>query len=97
MRELYDIIRKPLITEKGTKLKEDHNKIILLVALDANKIEIKRAVEMAFKVKVKNVATITNKGKVKRTGGRIGQRSDWKKAIVTLKEGEKVEYLDRTA
>ena len=95
MRELYDIIRKPLITEKGTKLKEDHNKIILLVALDANKIEIKKAVEMAFKVKVKDVATITTKGKVKRTGGRLGQRSDWKKAVVTLKEGEKVEYLER--
>ena len=96
MKELYDIIRKPLITEKGTRLKEDYNKIVLIVAPDANKIEIKKAVEMAFKVKVKNVATITTKGKVKRTGGRVGQRSDFKKAVVTLKEGEKVEYLERT-
>jgi len=95
VKDLYDVILKPLITEKGTKLKDEQNKITLEVALDSNKIEIKRAVEALFKVKVEEVATITCKGKRKRTGARQGQRSDWKKAIVTLREGEKVEYLDR--
>lgn len=91
---VYDVIRKPLITEKGMTLKENENKIILMVALDANKVEIKNAVEETLKVKVDKVATITTKGKTKRMGMRLGRRSDWKKAVVTLKKGEKVEYLE---
>jgi len=94
VKNLYDVIKRPLITEKGTRVKEEQNKITLLVDCDANKIEIKKAVETAFKVKVEDVATMNYKGKWKRMGARFGQRSDWKKAIVTLKEGEKVEYLE---
>lgn len=93
MKNLYDVIKRPLITEKGSKIKEEQNKIILLVDLEANKMEIKQAVESVFKVKVENVATMVYMGKKKRMGARVGQRSDWKKAVVTLKEGEKVEYL----
>lgn len=90
----YDVIKKPLITEKGMNLKEQENKIILKVASEANKIQIKKAVEDTLKVKVEKVATISIKGKSKRTGARLGKRSDWKKAVVTLKEGENVEYLE---
>ena len=94
MNNVYDVIKKPLITEKGTKLKEENNTIILQVSTEANKMDIKRAVETVFKVKVADVRTITLKGKKKRLGARQGVRSDWKKAVVTLKEGETVEYLE---
>jgi len=91
---IYDVIKRPLITEKGSKIKEEQNKIVLQVAPGANKMEIKRAVEAVFKVKVEGVATMNFKGKKKRLGARQGVRSDWKKAVVTLKEGETVEYLE---
>ncbi len=94
MKNIYDVIKRPMITEKGTKLKEAQNKIILKVDPDANKLEIKKAVETVFKVKVKDVATMNYKGKNKRLGLRQGVRSDWKKAVVTLAEGEKIEYLE---
>ena len=94
MNNVYDVIKKPLITEKGTRLKEENNTIILQVSTEANKMDIKRAVETVFKVKVADVRTITFKGKKKRLGARQGVRSDWKKAVVTLKEGEAVEYLE---
>ncbi|MGC2424966.1 MAG: 50S ribosomal protein L23 [Nitrospirota bacterium] len=94
MKSIYEIIKKPLITEKGSKLKEDQNKIVLQVATEANKIEIKNAVETVFKVKVEEVRTMVFKGKKKRLGVRQGVRSDWKKAVVTLKEGQTVEYLE---
>lgn len=94
MTSLYDVIKKPLITEKGMGLKEQQNKIILQVNPAANKHEIKAAVEETLKVKVEKVATVSMKGKQKRLGARMGRRSDWKKAIVTLKQGEKVEYLE---
>jgi len=91
---IHDIIKRPLITEKGMGLKEQENKIILQVNPSANKQEIKKAVEEMLKVKVEKVATVSMKGKRKRLGVRLGRRSDWKKAIITLKEGEKVEYLE---
>ena len=94
MKNIYDVIRKPMVTEKGTRLKEEMNKIILKVDPEANKLEIKAAVESVFKVKVKEVTTMNFKGKKKRLGQRQGVRSDWKKAVVTLAEGEKVEYID---
>lgn len=94
MKELFDVIKKPLITEKGARMKEGDNKIVLQVAPEANKVDIKRAVETVFKVKVADVHTINFKGKKKRIGMRFGVRSDWKKAVVTLKEGETVEYLE---
>lgn len=95
MKSPYDIIKGPLITEKGTKLKENHNKVLFKVERTANKIEIKRAIEEIFNVKVLRVSTINQTGKKKRHGFKIGKRPDWKKAIVTLKQGEKLEFLER--
>lgn len=94
MKTSYEVLREPLLTEKGTILKESNNQVLFRVASDANKIEIKRAVEEIFKVKVDNVRTMTCKGKKKRMGRYEGRRSDWKKAIVTLKEGEKLDFIE---
>jgi large subunit ribosomal protein L23 len=86
----YQIIRRPLITEKATLLSE-HNQVSFLVALDASKPEIKAAVETLFKVKVTAVNTLRQKGKVKRFRGRPGRRTDVKKAMVTLAEGHSID------
>ena len=94
MKNLYDILVGPLLTEKGAALKENENKVLFRVAKHANKIEIKKAVEEIFKVKVDRVSTINCKGKNKRMGKYEGKRPDWKKAIVTLKEGEKLEIIE---
>lgn len=83
-----------MLTEKGTALKEADNKVMFRVAKEANKIEIKKAVEEIFKVKVDSVATINCKGKKKRLGKFEGKRPDWKKAIVTLKKGEKLDFIE---
>lgn len=91
---LYNILLAPLLTEKGTVLKEKDNKVVFRVARDANKIEIKKAVEEILKVKVDRVTTINYKGKKKRLGRFEGKRPDWKKAIVTLKEGEKLDFIE---
>jgi large subunit ribosomal protein L23 len=91
---LYNILLAPLLTEKGTVLKEKDNKVVFRVARDANKIEIKKAVEEILKVKVDRVTTINYKGKKKRLGKFEGKRPDWKKAIVTLKEGEKLDFIE---
>jgi large subunit ribosomal protein L23 len=87
---MYDIIRSPLITEKTTNQSE-HNKVVFKVPLDAGKREVKAAVEGLFNVKVDAVNTIRVKGKTKRFRGRPGQRSDMKKAIVTLAAGSKID------
>jgi len=87
MKPLHQIIKKPLITEKSSLLREAGNTVAFEVALDANKIEIKQAVEKAFKVKVKDVRTMVVAGKVKRVGRNFGKRSNVKKAYVTLSEG----------
>lgn len=92
MKPLYDIIRKPLITEKANLLKEEAQVVAFEVARSANKIEIKQAVEKAFDVKVKSVNTIQQRGKVKRVGYNFGQRSNWKKAYVTLEEGHNIDF-----
>jgi large subunit ribosomal protein L23 len=94
MKNLHDVIIGPLLTEKGTLLKEEENKVLFKVAKDANKIEIKRAVEELLNVKVEQVRTMNCKGKKKRLGRYEGRRSDWKKAIVTLKEGEKLDFIE---
>lgn len=96
MKSLYDVLLAPLLTEKGTVLKEKDNKVMFRVAREANKIEIKRAVEEIFKVKVDRVTTMNCKGKTKRMGRYEGRRPDWKKAIVTLKEGEKLDFIEGT-
>lgn len=94
MKIIYDVIKKPLFTEKGMDLKERENKILIEVNPDANKHEIKRAVEEIFKVKVQKVATINQKGKLKRFGRSVGKRPDIKKAVITLKKGEKLDFIE---
>ncbi len=86
----YGIVRAPVITEKAT-LGIEHNQITFRVAIDATKPEIKSAVEQLFKVKVKAVNTIRQRGKEKRTRGRLGRRPDYKKAIVSLEEGHSID------
>lgn len=88
--EHYDVIRRPVITEKATMASEE-NKVVFKVANSATKPEIKAAIEALFGVKVTAVNTLVRKGKVKRFRGRIGQQSDYKKAIVTLAEGHSID------
>jgi large subunit ribosomal protein L23 len=94
MKSIYTVLKKPLFTEKGSSLKEGHNKILIEVAKDANKLDIKKAVEDIFKVKVEKIATINTQGKWKRYGKFIGKKPSRKKAIVTLKTGEKLEFIE---
>ena len=86
----YDVIVSPVITEKATMLSE-HNKVVFKVAKTATKPQIKAAIEKLFDVKVKSVNTIVTEGKVKMFRGRPGQRSDVKKAVVTLEEGHSID------
>ncbi len=88
--ELYEVIRRPVITEKSTRASEA-NAVVFEVRKDANKPLIKEAVETLFGVKVKAVNTTLTKGKVKRFRGRPGQRADFKKAYVTLEEGHMID------
>lgn len=90
----FEVLIKPLLTEKITALRESQNKVGLMVHPDANRIEIKRAVEAALNVKVLKVHVMNVRGKVKRLGRFAGRRQDWKKAIVTLKAGEKLEVYE---
>jgi len=93
--KLTDVIRRPLITEKTTAARETARTIVFEVASGANKIDIKRAVEKLLGSKVEAVRTGVSHGKFKRQGRFIGQRSDWKKAYVKLKDGEKIpEFLE---
>jgi large subunit ribosomal protein L23 len=95
--DLYGVLRAPLITEKGSVLRDTENLYLFRVAMSANKIEIKKAVEELFKVKVDSVRTVRVHGKVKRVGRRVGRRPDWKKAYVKLKPGEKtIEFFEGT-
>lgn len=91
---IYDVITKPMVTEKTTIEKDAKNIIAFVVNRDANKIEIKEAAEKLFKVEVTAVRTVNVAGKVKRTGKHIGKRSNWKKAYVTLKEGSSVDFFE---
>ncbi|MBN2283932.1 MAG: 50S ribosomal protein L23 [Deltaproteobacteria bacterium] len=92
--DMYSIIKKPVITEKSTFLREDGNKYIFEVASDATKVDIRAAVEKIFKVKVVDVHTISMKGKRKRLGRTMGRRKDWKKAVVTLAPGNSIEVFE---
>jgi large subunit ribosomal protein L23 len=95
MKSAYQVIRRPLITEKGLGVKETEATLVFEVAADATKTEIKEAVQKAFKVKVANVRTATFQGKERRRGKFAGYRPDWKKAYVRLQEGEKMpEYAE---
>lgn len=93
MKDLFSVIHSPLLTEKATFQKERANQIVFRVAKDANKIEIKKAVEQLFKVKIDAIQTATIKGKAKRVGRFYGKRSDIKKAIVRLKSGETIDFF----
>ncbi len=94
MKNLYAIIRRPIITEKGTLQKELANRVTFEVHPDANKTEIKKAIETIFKVRVLNVCTMNQRGKVKRVGRHRGKRRDWKKAIATLKAEDQIEFFE---
>ena len=93
MKGPRDIIQAPLISEKGTALAESANQFLFKVRPEANKIEVKRAVETLFKVKVVEVRMAGYLGKMRRVGRSMGRRSDWKKAYVTLKEGDKIDFF----
>ncbi len=90
MKSAYQIIRKPVITEKGLGVKETEATLVFMVAPKATKTEIKEAVQAIFKVKVDSVRTATFQGKERRRGRFAGYRPDWKKAYVRLKKGEKM-------
>ncbi len=94
MKNIHTVIKRPLFTEKGAKLKEGENKVLVEVAMDANKHDIKKAVEEIFKVKVDKVATIRTNGKWKKYGRSIGKRPDRKKAVITVKKGEKLDFIE---
>jgi large subunit ribosomal protein L23 len=94
MKNVYTVIKKPLFTEKGAMLKEKENKVLVEVSTDVNKHDIKRAIEEIFKVKVEKVATIKTEGKWKRYGKSLGKRPGRKKAIITLKKGEKLDFVE---
>lgn len=88
---LFDVIKFPLVTEKSTKQSEGSNQVAFVVRNDATKPQIKQAIELAFNVKVKAVNTLVQKGKEKRFRGRVGHRSDIKKAYVTLIAGQTID------
>ena len=93
MTAVYRVIKRPVITEKGLTLKENERTLCFEVDTNASKTEIQEAVEQLFKVKVQHVRTMVVPGKMRRRGKYSGYRSDWKKAYVTLREGEKmIEY-----
>ena len=94
-KEPRTIVRRAMISEKGTRLREKQNGYLFEVARDANKIEIKRAIEAIFTVKVEAVRTIRVHGKPKRQGRYAGHRPDWKKALVTLKKGQAIELFEQ--
>jgi large subunit ribosomal protein L23 len=86
---IYQVIRRPLVTEKGVDKKENEATLVFEVSADANKTQVKQAVEKLFKVKVAEVRTANFEGKMRRRGKFMGYRSDWKKAYVKLKDGQK--------
>ncbi len=92
--EMYKVIMRPLITEKSTLQKDNKNQLTFEVDKKVNKIEIGIAVEKLFNVKVLNVNTINMVGKKKRQGKNLGKKRDWKKAIVTLKEGDHIDFFE---
>ena len=96
MKNIYEVIRRPLISEKTSTLKESQRSLCFEVHRDATKPEIKKAVESLFGVKVDDVRVANVHGKVKRQGRHVGRRPDWKKAYVVLKKGEKmIEFFEQ--
>jgi large subunit ribosomal protein L23 len=93
MRTLYEVVRRPIISEKSTALAEVGGKYAFEVAMKANKQEIREAVQNLFSVQVRNVRTLVMHGKVKRVGRFETKRPNWKKALVTLAEGQKIDFF----
>ncbi len=93
-KDARKIIRRPLITERAAQLQENRNKQVFEVRADANKIEIRRAVKEVFQVDVVKVNTISVRGKLKRLGRFQGRRANWKKAVVTLTEGQHIDFFE---
>jgi len=94
VKNVYDIVTSPLITEKGTLVSELGNQVLFRVRRDANKDEIRRAIEVLFKVKVEKVRTLNLLGKTRRVGKHSGRRPAWKKAYVTLAEGQRIDFFE---
>lgn len=94
MRGPRQVIVRPLVTEKSMRIKEERNAVTFQVVPDANKVEIRHAVETIFNVKVAQVRTANVRGKLKRMGRFEGRRSSWKKAVVTLAPGHKIELVE---
>lgn len=94
MKEAHQIILRPVVTEKSNILKENFNQVVFEVARNANKLEIKRAVEKLFNVKVLSVRTSNIRGKPKRWGRIVSKRNNWKKAIVTLASGHSIDFFE---
>ncbi|MFC1500481.1 50S ribosomal protein L23 [Candidatus Zixiibacteriota bacterium] len=94
MKSAQDIIIRPLITERAANMMEKENKVVFEVAVHANKNDIKRAVEELFEVTVMAVRTMNVKGKIKTMGKHSGRRSSWKKAIITLGEGDSLDFFE---
>ena len=93
-RDLYSVISSPLVTEKATLVNGTRNQVVFRVRPDSNKFAIKNAIESLFKVKVTKVRTVQYLGKERRVGKSIGRRSDWKKAYVTLAEGDRIDFFE---
>jgi len=93
MITIYDVIKKPLITEKAVELKENLNQVTFAIDKRATKAQVKSAVEKFFDVKVADVRTMNYKGKSKRFGRNVGRRNHWKKAVVVLADGESLEFV----
>jgi large subunit ribosomal protein L23 len=93
-RDPRTIILEPVVTEKMARKRETLNEVAFKVAKDANKIEIRRAIEELFDVKVRDVRTVSMHGKIKRLGRFEGKRASWKKAIVTLRQGDTIEFFE---
>ena len=94
MKSVFDVVTSPLITEKGTMVGELGNQFVFRVRRDANKDQIRHAIETLFKVKVEKVRTLNLLGKMRRVGKHAGKRPDWKKAYVTLAEGQRIDFFD---
>lgn len=94
MRNMYDVIVRPIVTEKSTDLLDRSGKYSFVVARDANKVEIADAIQKLFNVSVRDVRTMQYRGKERRVGRTIGRRASWKKAVVTLREGDTIEIFE---
>jgi large subunit ribosomal protein L23 len=90
----FRLIKRPRLTEKSAILKDMHNQVVFVVDRNANKVQIRDLVEKAFKVTVLDVKTVNVRGKTKRVGRFEGRQNNWKKAIITLKEGDKIDYFE---